>query len=60
MIGSMLRVGWHFMSHPMGRRTLLAGILEFSSVWFVSAAYACIYYWTWGHIVADLSGIREE
>jgi len=35
MIGSMLRVGWHFMSHPMGRRTLLAGILEFAGIGLV-------------------------
>ena len=35
MIGSMLRVGWHFVSHPLGRRTLLAGILEFVGMGFV-------------------------
>jgi hypothetical protein len=35
MIASMLRVGWHFMSHPMGRRTAIAGILEFAGIGLV-------------------------
>jgi len=37
MIGwiNVLRVGWHFVSHPMSRRTLLAGILEFAGIGLV-------------------------
>jgi len=35
MIGSMLRVGWHFVSHPLSRRTFIAGILEFAGIGLV-------------------------
>ena len=35
MIASMLRVGWHFVSHPLSRRTLIAGILEFAGIGLV-------------------------
>ena len=35
MIGSMLRVGWHFVSHPLGRRVLLSGTLEFAGIGLV-------------------------
>ena len=35
MIVSMLRVGWHLVSHPMSRKTLLAGVLELVGIGLV-------------------------